>query len=462
MNWLDGYFSKPICHPLRFEGDESAVSSDAERDHCIVDRCLGFRARLHGDPNEPVLVQVQEATLLTPLVLASWLAHRPFAIVPPDQAQNSCARIVGAREVLTDADLENVAPDCRDDEICGNPWREDACAGIIFSSGSTGDPKGVRHSLPSLIGSARLFLKHFGIGAGDKVNCLAAPHVMSGYRALLLPLISDVQVEFMHSAQEKGFELVMRVLAGDWVICGPHFVRLVAASASWLKGERLPHALLVTGDRLDDETRAQVVQELGLPVINYYGLTETGGIVMAEKPDQPRPGLLPPACSGVVLHTREATESPGLRELGVEGPNNFLGYCGQSIERHPIVWTGDLVEEPEKDHFRLVGRLDGAIKAPDTTWLYPDRLEKWLRSQPDVADAVVRPLPAAGALECWIDWSGEADKLRARIEADLAPAYCPRFLHPSTILRSTLGKLRTVVSHDETKFPNTTIAEEHP
>jgi acyl-coenzyme A synthetase/AMP-(fatty) acid ligase len=410
-----------------------------------------LQSRVEGRAGEPVLAASQKATRLVPLALASWLNHRPFAVGPPDRDPAVCAGLIKATTLLRDEDS-----DAGMDSATSGPgadgcplWASDECAAIIFSSGSTGVPKGVRHSLQSLTGSARLFLEHFEIGAHEQIMCLAAPHVMSGFRALLLPLMADISVTFLHDAPESGLKLVLRAMEGDLVICGPRFVQLTAACIPWLLDlPRRPRALLVTGDQLDEVCRRKVMDTLDLPVAAYYGLTETGGIVMAEKPGQPQDGMLPPACAGVAVHTRAVPGALDKVELGIEGPNNFIGYTGRPVQSHPVVWTGDLVVPSGGSGYRLAGRLDNAIKAADTTWLFPDRLEKWLREQDSVADAVVRPASQPAGLECWIDWEGVEDALVARIEADLGRNYRPRVIHRVTIIRSELGKLRSITPRE--------------
>ena len=393
---------------------------------------------------ERVLFHSQDPVQLIPMILTGWAGHQPLAIAPPGQDPDLCARVLGAAtpRLKNDGERESVAAE----EDAPAPGLEHQVAAIIFSSGSTGVPKGVRHSMGSLVGSARLFLDHFQIHAGETIVCLAAPHVMSGFRALLLPLIGGVSVVFLHDSSATGLKLVLRALEADWVICGPHFVKLLAACTPWLGDlEKHPKAILVTGDRLDEVSREQVMSALSIPVVAYYGLTETGGIVMAERPGFPEIGRLPPACEGVTLHTRRAAELPGKVELGIEGPNNYLGYCGQPVLRHEVVWTGDCVEEVEPGGFRWMGRLDHAIKAPDTTWVFPENLERWLREQSCILDAVVKPAKEGGVLECWVDWEGVPELLLDEIEANLGRNYRPTTVHRARIERSQLGKLNRVI-----------------
>jgi acyl-coenzyme A synthetase/AMP-(fatty) acid ligase len=146
----------------------------------------------------------------------------------------------------------------------------------------------------------------------------------------------------------------------------------------------------------------------------------------------------------VTLTTRELAGQNDKHELGIEGPHHFLGYCGEILERRRTVWTGDIVELGPDSRYVLHGRVDRAMKAHDTTWLFPERLEKWLRQRGDIRDAVVRPAPAGGEIDCWLDWDGDAAGLTRAIEAELGRTYRPRKIIRSTIVRSALGKIQKI------------------
>ncbi len=325
------------------------------------------------------------------------------------------------------------------------PWREDECALVLFTSGSTGSPKGVCHSLGNIRRSAQLFVDHFELTEQDRLLCLAPVHTMSGFRSLVLP---GVKVEHVH--EETSFlSLVQHIdrIRAPVVLCGPVFIRQLAAWADRLGP--LPNrlrGLLCTGADLHPEDRKQVEQTMGIPVLDYYGLTETAGLVLGDTFSRRSPGCLPQPCRGVQLMLQPANREHDTFELAISSPNLFLGYLGDPLARRRIFNTGDLVQSRGKRCLKLLGRRSGAVKAPSTEWVYPRRLENWLRENVEqISDVVARavPIPGGYGLELWIDSREDFDtvSLENRIVARLGKDYRPVQWHFAPIERTPLGKL---------------------
>lgn len=477
-------------------GDEATLA-DIE---LLAGRVAATLERHAGEPRT-MAVAASDPLLTAALVFGGWMARWCVALLPPHAPPEASApllaRLRPALVVRAAGPLE--PPTVETSAANGSPheqgfedwllptatapslerqwlaataqgWHEDACALVLCTSGSTGAFKGVCHSLQNVVRSAELFVRHFEIARGDggHLCCLAAPHVMSGVRSLMLPLTAGIEVSYLHDAAEQGLALVRRVFdsGAGYVLCGPHFIALSAHAAPWLvQLSRRPRALLVTGAALDEDARISVEQALDLPVANFYGLTETGGIVLADTIGAPRKGTLPAPCEGVRIVTRpldngagdNATgdKGAGLAELGIAGPNLALGYVGETLARKDLFMTGDLVRATGDGGWSLQGRCDRAIKSATTNWLFPERLEDWLRRRTGIKDAVVKPERSLGrtVLQCWVD-CGDApappglDELRAAIGHDLDPEYVPERLCYAVIERSGLGKVSSVKELD--------------
>jgi long-subunit acyl-CoA synthetase (AMP-forming) len=206
-----------------------------------------------------------------------------------------------------------------------------------------------------------------------------------------------------------------------------------------------------TGAPLAERDRDDAVAALGIEVLNFYGLTETGGIVLAERPGQVVvPGALPPPCPGVEARLLPAPAHPGLFELEIVGPNVYLGYLHQHTGRRGRFATGDLVQRDAHGHLRLVGRIDNACKSPGSEWIFPERLEGWLRNQAGVRDAHVTSRARAPgrmqALHVVLDMAREPVAVeqvewRNRIAAELGPEYSQLTVELGLVERSALGKI---------------------
>jgi len=335
----------------------------------------------------------------------------------------------------------------------GKQWSADETAAVLFTSGSSGMPKGVTHSQCNMLRAATLFAEHFELAAGETLACLAPPHTASGLRSLLLPLVAPVDValwprEAGHMAET--FDALAKI-DPHVLLCGPRLVSILAAAGKRAR-RMLPTLRLVasTGAALGEKDRAAVMRELGVELLDFYGLSETGGIVLAERLGSPAPGFLPPACKGVDVRLAPMPDRPDVFELEIQGPNLFLGYLHEPRFRRSVFATGDLVQRSEDGSLTMIGRRDRSFKGANTEWIYPERLQAWLCRQALVRDAHVESLPEAGEsrgllatleIEEGVDPPNLAQWL-ARIARELGSEYAQVRLMLGAVKRSALGKIQ--------------------
>jgi acyl-coenzyme A synthetase/AMP-(fatty) acid ligase len=333
-------------------------------------------------------------------------------------------------------------------------WSADETAAVLFTSGSSGRPKGVTHSQCNMLRAAALFAEHFGLAAGETLACLAPPHTASGLRSMLLPLVAPVDValwprEAGHMAET--FDALAKI-DPQVLLCGPRFVSILAAAGKRAR-RMLPSLRLVasTGAALSEKDRAAVMRELGVEVLDFYGLSETGGIVLAERPGSPTPGFLPPACKGVDVRLAPMADRPDVFELEIQGPNVFLGYLHEPRYRRSVFATGDLVHRRGDGSLTMIGRRDRSFKGANTEWVYPERLQAWLCKQTPVRDAHVEALPevigeglgllATLEIEDGVDPPNLTQWL-AKIARELGSEYAQVQLMLGAVQRSALGKIQ--------------------
>lgn len=225
-------------------------------------------------------------------------------------------------------------------------------SGLAFAtSGTSGAPKWVLHSVENLDWCARATNRHFGCSAED-VWGLALPECHVGGYCLT------------HRAQIAGGRLATFRPKWDPTLFGP-----------WLRQEKVtitslvptqvfdllraevsaPPALrvaLIGGEHLE-EALFEKALSLGWPLVTSYGMTETAGLIAAsavgERTLRPLPGW------------QLARDSDGL--LTIDGPGLFQGYlsaAGLQRPDHPFT-TKDLVDL-EEDALFIRGRSDDQIK----------------------------------------------------------------------------------------------------
>lgn len=326
------------------------------------------------------------------------------------------------------------------------PLPATAPAAVVMSSGTTGKPKGILLSRDGIEHSADIIIDTFGLEPHEKYGNLSPVHTMGGLRSFMLALRFGRDIEFFDGAEERDLAFVQRVLCSgvSVALSGASFVRLLDVSGRWLAqtGTSL-RAIMSCGSLYDDLASRRVRDAYGIEVANAYGQTETTGIVMCEPLGSYRLNRMAPPLAGVRQHFRELGE--GVFELGIEYDHAFVGYLGQHRRNDPVVWTGDLVTR-RVDGIEFKGRAGHAIKTmTGEGWLFPDRVEAWIRECTDLGDAAVRPLPDHSGLWCVVNARTVPDDLRQRIVSALGPAYASLRIYPGQVRRTPSGKLLDMV-----------------
>jgi long-subunit acyl-CoA synthetase (AMP-forming) len=193
------------------------------------------------------------------------------------------------------------------------------------------------------------------------------------------------------------------------------------------------------------------VQDIfNIPVLNYYGLTETAGIVLGEKTGHRAQTNLPPPCEGVEVVLQSVEDSPTTFQLHVKSDNLFLGYLGENLYRRTSFHTGDLVRPAGKGGLTLIGRATEAVKSPSTEWIFPSLLENWLKERAYCTDAVVHgvPIPGGHGLEAWVDTRESFNRceIEEAISATIGSDYRPVAWHQAEIVRNALGKIERLAT----------------
>ncbi|MGI8430714.1 MAG: AMP-binding protein [Chthoniobacterales bacterium] len=251
---------------------------------------------------------------------------------------------------------------------------------LLFTSGSSGDPKGVVLSHRNLVGNVSQFRDL--INANDEDVILAALpffHSFGCTVTLWFPLIDGVRIATYPNPLEAGkcAELIAR-----------HRVTVVLAAPTFLRGylrkaERAQLAsvrLTITGaEKLPQSLADAFADRFGKPVFEGYGLTETSPVVSVNLPDpepdnpgdpvQPsnRPGSVGKLAPGIAAEIREPEEGTklSLHESGMlwlRGPNIFEGYLNEPERTAEVLqegWlkTGDLGRFDEDGFLFIEGRL---------------------------------------------------------------------------------------------------------
>ncbi len=392
--------------------DEEGASYDFESVEIMV-RAAGHWLRsisVHGDK---VLVCSENCPELFILIWACWLNGR--VIVPvdaqatPDTVTDIIERITPvacfSRKPLATRyyQFDSLAGEDQVGELFSDllgPYIESASpadyvgqsqdlAAILFTSGSTGKPKGVCLSQGSLTHSAQVLAQHFNWTEAGVLLSLGATHTMSGLRNPAVAALTRGMTILVPAPGMKHPLHIYKLMSQHKVT---HLATVPSLLVSFekliksLAAERRPLSLeqiVTTGYSLPVTTRGHIEQFLNVPVHGYYGLTETGGICLADSMAiRPEGNLGYPV--GAIVQVRDATGhvlGPGhTGELCIYSAGRASGYLGENVVssvRFDNGWvhTGDMAQLAADGSFHYIGREDDQVKDRWGETLYLQEVE---------------------------------------------------------------------------------------
>lgn len=246
---------------------------------------------------------------------------------------------------------------------------------VVFTSGTSGPPKGVRLTRANLEAAARASVEHLGHG-GDDVWLLAMPlHHVGGLSILVRQAYSGGAVLLQPGFEAGRFAAAMRGEATIVSVVPTMLRRLLSMGpfdglrAVLVGGGPIPEGLL-------DDAAA-----VGLPVLPTYGMTETFGQVATLRPGSPLDRKAHPL-PGIELRIEESGR------IAVRGDQVSPGYAGEPDRTDPWFVTSDLGAIDADGALRVIGRADAVILTGGEN-VNPDQVEAALREHEGVVDICV-------------------------------------------------------------------------
>ncbi|WP_081500780.1 non-ribosomal peptide synthetase [Rhizobium sp. AP16] len=320
-------------------------------------------------------------------------------------------------------------------------------AHIGFTSGSTGQPKGVVTTHASLTARTSWVSDHWPGGLGGARLAKSAPTAIDATAELCEAFVTGEYIVLATDSEARDAAALARLLKTHGIghfMAVPGLIEAVAIAAPDVisDGDRV----LSTGEPLLPGVAASIYRTAkDLPLHNSYGCTETTGDVTAGKVSgadaesgiisigQPLPGS---RC--YVLAADLTLAPPGaLGELYVEGAQLARGYLAQPAltaarfvanpfsKNSRLYRTGDLVRWREDGRLELAGRIDDQVNIRGHR-VEPDETVAELYAAPQVKEAAVLPRTVGSTMELVAYVSGDGlrpqdgPRLRARL-ADRLP-----------------------------------------
>ncbi len=262
----------------------------------------------------------------------------------------------------------------------GNRKSLDDLATVIFSSGSTGDPKGVMLSHYNIGSNIAQLEQVFGLGKNDRIlGILPFFHSFGFTGTLCLPAALGVGVAFHPNPLDaKAIGPLVKHYAVTFLLATPTFLQIYlrGCAPADFGGLRL---VMTAAEKLPDRLVTAFEEQFGIRPMEGYGCTECAPAVAVNTPDFRSAGFhqvgvkrgkighpLPGVCVRVadVENPQAGTPvplgQPGL--LLVRGPNVMQGYLGKPEKTAEVLrdgWytTGDVAVLDEDGFLQITDRL---------------------------------------------------------------------------------------------------------
>ncbi len=299
----------------------------------------------------------------------------------------------------------------------------DDLAEIVFTSGTTGEPKGAMLSHRNLLACAASMASLLPFGASDRLlSVLPLSHLYEQVLGFIAPLLKGASVVYPVSRQPAVILRTFRDYRASLLLIVPQGLRLLdnaierkvdqsGRRASWERLHRIARrsprwvrrllfrsvheqfggrlkAIGVGASAIELDV-AQRWMDMGIEVLQGYGATEMGPVATFTRPERNRLDTVGEPIPGVEI--RLAADG----EILARGPNRFMGYwrnpeaTAAAIDADGWYHSGDLGAMTPDGFLVFRGRKKDMLALPDGQKVYAEDVEAILRQDERVEDAAI-------------------------------------------------------------------------
>ena len=272
---------------------------------------------------------------------------------------------------------------------------------IVYTSGTTGNPKGVQTTFGNIIFQVNRFNEIAGLCQTDKfLSILPLNHLLELTGGFLGVLTNGGTVCFSHSLFPQEIIKSMRELQITGMVSVPLFFKSlkgaieremkkkgiapegIQAAAAAIKDQFGGHLrVFICGGAPLDVDVAKFFQALGVPVLQGYGLTETSPVISGNALTANCVGSVGKALPGVEVKIDTKAEGDTEGEILTRGPHVMKGYykrddlTSEVIDKDGWFHTGDIGRVDEDGFLFITGRIKNLIVLGGGKKVFPEEVE---------------------------------------------------------------------------------------
>lgn len=470
---------------LRTENDRAYSYADIERQSAQIARYL---SKLGISPGDRVSVQVEKSPEALCLYLAclraGFVFHplnmgykagemeyflgnaQPAVVVCDARSETAVGTIAHALRIphlltlnadgsgtLTDRSKSAAA------EFATLPRSADDLAALLYSSGTTGLPKGIMLTHHNLLSNTATLVDAWGFTDADRLlHALPIFHVHGLFVAIGCVMLSGASLRWLPA---YDVQQVLRFLPECTVMMGvPTYYTRLLAEPSFTAEVAKNVRLFVSGSApLLAETFANFEKRTGHRILERYGMTETNMNTSNPLHGERKPGTVGPPLPGVSVRVCDdqgrILDTGEVGNLQVRGPNVFAGYwkmpqqTTENFSADGYFNTGDNARIDDDGYVSIVGRARDLVITGGLN-VYPKEVEGIIDDLPGVKESAVIGVHHADFGEAVVaivvaaaDANIDEGEIIARTKERLANFKVPkRVIFVAELPRNTMAKVQ--------------------
>ena len=320
---------------------------------------------------------------------------------------------------------------------------------LVYTSGTTGQPKGAMHTRAGLQANAVAAIAAQGLDARSRVLAVLPLFHVGGLCIQTLPaLVAGGAVNLQPRFEPGAWFDAVPAWRPTTTLMVPAVMKALIEHPRWATADLSSLRFVASGSQIVPRALIDAFHARGVPVAQVYGATETGPVSVVLRPDeaQSHPGMAGRAALGVQL--RLAADG----EIWLKAPNLMRGYhrsTESGFDAQGWFHTGDLAVRHADGLLEVVGRSQDLIISGGEN-IHPAEIENLVAQHPSVLECAVAGLPDARWGEVPVlavvprpGYVVDGPALLALLDGHLA-----RFKHPrrvvvlSALPKTALGKVQ--------------------
>ena len=336
------------------------------------------------------------------------------------------------------------------------PCDQDDVSMLMYTSGTTGRPKGVLHSHRTLLYESKSIAEIFGLHGDSIFMPSPLAHITGLLYGVLMPLQIGGRVVLMDRWDPAGAVQLIEEYQCTVTVSATPFLRGLADQYAKRNGPSSLHTFICGGADIPANLVAHAKETMGVSVARTYGSTEMPTLCVVRPEDEGEIRLI---TEGRVIGEARARLTPGSSDIGqleVHGPELFVGYLDTAENDAAFTidgWfkTGDLARITATAEVVIVGRLkDVVVRGGEN--IGTKEIEELLFSHESIIDVAIVGVPddLMGERACAIVVSRNPELTLADITTHLGMSRIAKQKYPELLL--LLPELPRTVSGKIQKF----------